>query len=228
MAPLALLVALLLPAAPVVSLLVPMDSPAIVYSPYNWAVNASRAKTIYAGAYFRVIFSGQSCVLHTDTFQAGGWTGLHGPVYSHFYTRVDGGALQGPHVTVPGSPSFNVSLGPIFSSSPNHLLEVIVKATSETVNRWTPQDSAVIITGIELGDGATVVAPRRKPFNVLIFGDSITEGVRALGYTGSWQRNDTDRNDATRDYVHIYTPQPPFACNFQCFWRDCLRFPELS
>ena len=188
------------------SVMISMNNAAIVFSPFTWAVNSSRAKTINAGAYFRLIFSGQRCVLHTDTQHAGGWSGLHGPVYSEFYTRVDGGPLQGPHLTTPGNPSFNVSLGPPFgprSSSPNHLLEVVVKATSETVNRWegpTGQDSAVIFTGIELTEGSAVVAPRRKPFNTLIFGDSITEGVRALGYTGDWQGNDTDRNDATRDY----------------------------
>ena len=35
---------------------------------------------------------------------------------------------------------------------------------------------------------------------MLIFGDSITEGVRTLGYVGI--TNDTDRNDAVRDYSY--------------------------
>jgi len=137
-----------------------------------------------------LLFYTPSIVLHTDTHHAGGWSGLHGPVYSQFYTRVDGGPLDGPHLTTPGSPSFNVSLGPPFgprSSSPNHLLEVVVKATSETVNRWggpTGQDSAVIFTGVELTGGTTaVVAPRRKSFNTLIFGDSITEGQKTNANT---------------------------------------------
>ena len=48
--------------------------------------------------------------------------------------------------------------------------------------------AAVVFTGItidgckakaaEAGEGSCVVKPVRKPFNILIYGDSITEGVR--------------------------------------------------
>ena len=48
--------------------------------------------------------------------------------------------------------------------------------------------AAVVFTGItidgckakaaEAGEGSCFVAPVRKPFNILIYGDSITEGVR--------------------------------------------------
>ena len=172
-----------------------MTDPSILYSPYNWVVANGTAKTINSGAYFRVVFSGATCVLHTDTSSAT----LAQP-FSQFWARVDGGPLQ-QFVLAPGSPSFNVSLGPDYATThsvTHHFLEVIVKSTTETRSRWAPQDTAVIFSGITLDDGATARAPRRRQHNVLIYGDSITEGVRTLGWVGV--QNDTDRNDAVRDY----------------------------
>ena len=65
-----------------------------------------------------------------------------------------------------------------------------------------PQSTAVIFTGMSISPPSTaswtLKAPHRKKFNILIYGDSITEGVRTLGYEGI--QNDTDRNDAIRDY----------------------------
>lgn len=56
----------------------------------------------------------------------------------------------------------------------------------------------MVFTGIETG--GPLVLPRKRPYNVLIYGDSITEGVRTMGYVGI--HNDTDRNDAVRDYSY--------------------------
>ena len=84
------------------SSIVAMDDPAILYSPYTWAVDANAgAKTINPGAYFRVLFTGHSVILRTDT------SALRGP-FSQFWTRVDGGPLE-QHVLSPGNPSFNIS-----------------------------------------------------------------------------------------------------------------------
>eukprot|EP00750_Incisomonas_marina_P031932 INCI8538.2.p1 GENE.INCI8538.2~~INCI8538.2.p1 ORF type:complete len:371 (-),score=54.98 INCI8538.2:142-1254(-) len=172
---------------------VAMNDSSIVYSPFNWHVDGGVAKTINAGAYFRVIFSGQTAVLHTNT------SGSHEGPYSQFWTRVDGGPLQ-QHTLAPGNPDFPIALGPPFSASPNHLLEVIVKSTSETIDRWNQQTTAVVFTGLSFDAGAAVRAPVRKPKTVLIYGDSITEGVRTLGFQNI--ANDTDRNDAVRDYSY--------------------------
>ena len=53
--------------AQVATTTVAMNHPAILYSPFNWGVTAEAAKTINAGAYFKVLFSGTSCRLTTDT-----------------------------------------------------------------------------------------------------------------------------------------------------------------
>jgi len=175
-----------------------MNDPGILYSPYTWSVNGSAAKTINPGAYFSTIITGQSIVLNTDT------TGLL-PPYPQFWTRVDGGP-QVRHVLVPGNPTFNVSLcEPTCSASPKHLLQVVIKSETETKSRWAPQATAIVFTGIVTG--GPLALPRRKKYNVLIYGDSITEGVRTMGYVGI--PDDTDRNDAIRDYSYqLYESLP--------------------
>jgi hypothetical protein len=62
--------------------------------------------------------------------------------YSQFWTRVDGGPLIA-HTVAPGTPTYNVSLcDPTCTASPTHLLEVIVKSTSETIPRWVATHQA--------------------------------------------------------------------------------------
>ena len=173
-----------------------MNDPAILYSPYNWAVSAPQAKTINAGAYLKVIFSGTSCRLTTDT------RGDAAP-YSQFLARVDGGPFQ-EYTLTSGDPTFTLATGLV---SRRHLLELVIKSTSETIDRWNRQATAVALTGIVLDAGATARAPSRKPYSVLVFGDSITEGVRTAGYAGI--PDDTDRNDATCDYAWLLSQALP-------------------
>ena len=161
----------------------------ILYSPYNWNVGASSAVTINAGAYFKTLFSGASCVLNfTVTYMAS-------PA-SELWWRIDDGPLTEANVaatvtlTIPAQTASNADV-------PYHLLEVIVKSTTETANRWNSVGSAtgtaVIFTGLTLDAAAAVVAPLAAAKNLLIYGDSITEGVRTCGEAATY---DTDRNDA--------------------------------
>lgn len=175
---------------------VTMDNAAILYSPFNWGVTAQSAKTINSGAYLKVIFGGTSCRLTSDTSS-------NLPPYSEFWTRVDGGPCT-QHVLTNGNPTIAVAAGLV---NRKHLLEVVIKSTSETIDRWTQQRTAIVFTGLLLDNGATVTAPVRKPFNILIFGDSITEGVRVNGFAGI--ANDTDRNDAFQVYSWLLSQELP-------------------
>jgi lysophospholipase L1-like esterase len=175
---------------------VPMDDPAILYSPFNWGVNSQSAKTINSGAYFKVIFSGGSCRLMTDTSS-------NAAPFSQFWARVDGTGFTS-FVLAAGNPTFTVATN---LAKRKHLLEVVVKSTSETIDRWTRQKTALTFTGVLLDAGAKVTAPMRKPFNILIYGDSITEGVRVNGYVGI--ANDTDRNDALQVYSWLLSQELP-------------------
>jgi hypothetical protein len=173
-----------------------MDNAAILYSPFNWGVTAQSAKTINSGAYFKVLFGGTSCRLTSDTSS-------NLPPYSEFWARVDGGPVT-QYALSSGNPMFTVATGLV---NRKHLLEVVIKSTSETIDRWTKQRTAIVFTGLLLDNGATVTAPARKLFNIVIFGDSITEGVRVNGYTGI--ANDTDRNDALQVYSWLLSQELP-------------------
>ncbi|MDE2575538.1 MAG: SGNH/GDSL hydrolase family protein, partial [Rhodospirillales bacterium] len=159
---------------------------AILYSPYNWNVGPSAASTINAGAYLRVLFTGTSCTLGFNV--AANLAPL-----SQIWWRIDDGAWTQAAVAtsiacaIPAATLSNANV-------PYHLLEVVVKSTTETQNRWNaPSNTAVVFTGITLDAGAVVLAPLAAPLHVLVYGDSITEGVRTLGESAA---NDTDRNDA--------------------------------
>jgi lysophospholipase L1-like esterase len=158
------------------------NNPAILYSPYNWIAGAS-ATTICAGAYFRTLFTGNSCVLNVNT------ANLSAP-YSEIWARIDG---YGPWTAYSVAATVTLAMPSDTTASAWHLLEVMVKSTSETINRWNaPSNTAVIFTGLTIDAGASVYLPRSYPLNVFVLGDSITEGVRTINSTAA---NDTDRND---------------------------------
>jgi hypothetical protein len=168
------------------------DDPALLYSPYNWNLGAGRATTINAGAAMRTLFSGGRCTLNFDT------ANLLPPLPQIWY-RIDG---VGPwtqaelaasvECVIPAATLGNADI-------PLHLLELVVKATTETRNRWNaPSATAIALTGLTLAAGAVVLAPQAAPLNLLVYGDSITEGVRALGEAAA---ADTDRNDAMQGWA---------------------------
>jgi hypothetical protein len=163
---------------------IPPNHAAILYSPYNWLVDGTRAQTIYAGAYFRTLFTGPTCTLNFDM------SNVSAPV-PRLLIRVDGSTRQ----SVSLSSSISVTM-PSGQDNTTHLLDVEVDATTETVNRWNPpQNTAVKLANITLASGTdTVSAPQPRPFNMLTYGDSTDEGVRTLALNGA---NDLDRNSAS-------------------------------
>ena len=168
------------------------DNAGLFYSPYNWLVTPSAAKTVNAGAYFRTRINA------TRTCQIGLSVGPATP-YSQAYARLDGGPWQEYVPKAAGAQTWALTM-PSPTTSPNHLLEFVVKSTTETQDRWNGQATAVQFTGLTLDPGATLTLPPARKYRFLLFGDSITEGVRVNGFSGI--PNDTDRNDATLDYAY--------------------------
>jgi len=149
------------------------DNAAFLYSPYNWLVNSTEAKTINSGAYFRVRFNGYNAELKFDI------SNNTAPIPKISY-RVDGGPWQRQNI----ASSINL-LMPLGTNNLEHLLEVMVDATSEQVLRWTGgQPSAVKFKGL-VASSLVVTAPKRRKKNLIIYGDSITEGVRTRNITNT-------------------------------------------
>lgn len=183
----------------------------ILFSPYNWDVGTSTAKTINAGAYFKILFTGTSCTLQFDVAAA------LAP-YSQIMYQVDGGAV----VVAPIAASVVISMPSAtsgWSASGGHLLEVFVKSTSETISRWTASATMVSLTGINLDAAATISAPPALPLKAIYFGDSITEGVRTVNMTAT---NDTDRNDALLGWAYRSAKILGAECGIVGFGRQGL------
>ncbi len=174
--------------------IVPPGSSNILYSPMNWTPEANAASTINAGAYFRTMFTGASCYLNFDTSDAT-------TPYSEIYYRVDGyQAGTGWTRTTPGA-NVNCSPSGDLAAAPWHMVEMVVKSTSQTINRWNASalGTVVRLAGITLAQGASTTLPYAAPWTIAVFGDSITEGVRTVNQTAS---NDTDQNDATLGWAY--------------------------
>jgi hypothetical protein len=155
----------------------------VLFSPYNWDIGASSAKTINPGAYFKTLFTGSTCVLNFDM------TNITSPVPQISYL-VDG---VGGWTTVNIAASVTIAVPNTTSAWNNkggHVLEVVFKSSYLSGNRWTPQAAALVLTGIVLDAGATIAAMTAKPLRGLFFGDSITEGIRTMDGTYT---NDMDR-----------------------------------
>jgi Concanavalin A-like lectin/glucanases superfamily len=161
----------------------------ILYSPFNWNVVTGQASTINSGAYFRTIFSGTSAAIAFDTSP-------NASPYPEVWARVDNQAWTLLTLTA-GSPTLPVATG--LDNSKHHMLEVVIKATSEFLTRWSSSQTVVQVTGIVLDPSATVTTPTRRTKNVLIFGDSITEGYHVYG------SGDVTTSDALGCYSYALT-----------------------
>ena len=170
------------------------DNSMLWFSPYAWQVTPTAASTINSAAHVRFLFSGSFLSFQFDT------SNMVSPT-SEVYWRVDNGPLT-PSLVLP---TVNVSIpaNNTRGDVPYHSCELFVKSTTETANRWsaTGASTRVILPGVTTdGQLAQWFA---QDATMLVYGDSITEGVLTLG--GS-QRFDTDHNDASVVYSHALAP----------------------
>ena len=167
------------------------NNPAIYYSPFAWHINSSSASTINSAAYVRFLFSGSMLNFKFDVSQ------MVTPT-SEVYWTVD----QGPKTLALVENSVSVSIPPNNTATtvPYHTVELFVKSTTERANRWQAAgpSTRIVLTGIETDGKLAPWVP--LDVNILIYGDSITEGVLALG--GS-QKFDTDHNDGSVVYSYV-------------------------
>ena len=175
------------------------NSAAIVYSPGTWLVGTGSAKTVNAGAYFRMFFTGGQCTLNFDLMNN------RTPLPQICY-RIDG--VDWTQATLASAIALSMPASTV--AWPRHHLEVVVKSTSEFLNfgagqggsRWSPQNTAVTLTGITLAAGQSVSTPTALGQSVWIFGDSIVEGYHTVSNAGSGAQ-DTDGSDARLGWAFI-------------------------
>ena len=157
----------------------------ILYSPGNWDVTAVRAKTILSGAYFKVLMNVAPTSLSFDM------TSLVTP-FPQFWYRIDNAEWRLGTVAA----SVTLTQPSVVNTWNLHTLEVVVKSMPQ-VTRWTSQTTAVVLTGILGVSTITTSAITAKPLQVMVFSDSIGEGVRVLNNNAA---SAVDQDDALGAY----------------------------
>ena len=144
--------------------------PNILYSPGNWNMTEVGAITVNAGAYLRFSVEASSITLNFDT------TNYYVPKSARIKYRVDDAGWT--KVTVTDTVALTI---PATNTWSVHTVEVVVAYAEESENRWSaPLESHVTFTGMTLSEEGTTRPVRPKPLSGMVFGDSITEGVRNL------------------------------------------------
>lgn len=169
------------------------DDPNLYYSPFAWHITSASAATINSGSYVKFLASGSFLNFKFDVSQ------MVTPA-SEVYWSVDNGprtlsvVQDSVAITVPSNNTAGI---------PYHSVELFIKSTTERASRWaaTGDSTRVILAGVETDGELAPWIP--SDANLLIFGDSITEGVLTLGGSQSF---DTDHNDASVVYSHALGP----------------------
>ncbi len=165
-----------------------VNDPNWFFSPYNWysdgagslAANNIRASSTLAwsnnpGAYFKTVFSGTSCSLLVDVsgFVANSVAAGDYPAIKY---SVDGGGFTRYLLL---NTDTQVTLATGLSAGP-HTLVVYFVAIGVSTDRWVTPVAIFSVSGLRLDSGAVLTAPTLLPRNIIIYGDSITEGEEVL------------------------------------------------
>lgn len=152
----------------------------------RWDLSGSRATTVSSGSRITLSFTGRRLSGLSDVA-----TITNPP---QIYVSIDGGA---PAVIWVDRPSIMLASG---LRRGTHRADIAVKDVDERANRWvSPLQSGLIVTGYELDPGAELrpLVPDSGP-RIEFLGDSITQGVRAVG-----PQIGPLGADATKDYAWL-------------------------
>ena len=163
---------------------IPVDSPAMVFSPGNWTGDEGRAgkrflQTWNPGAYFRVTWETRcpkpvaKILLDTSTYPPG----FKPPQIAY---NIDG-------VWKSKIPCTNEILIEDIQGAGKHELNVYLHQ-SQQVQRWGSDGKSGLnvlrVTGLDVDDDSKPLPARPEPKWALIIGDSITEGIGATELAG--------------------------------------------
>lgn len=166
-------------------MVVPVTSPGLVFSRYNWAVSDAAAVTSNPGAFVKFAFSQSSSIsLLLDT------TNSTTPSCVLLLSSVDDGpwTFATPE---PGSPNASVTLATGLALESPHDVRAYLYASCSNHDRWLLNaggNSFLVVTGVALDDGAALLPapPLLHAGTALVYGDSISEG--ANGHNYNWDR----------------------------------------
>lgn len=137
----------------------------LTFSPYNWDVSDVKAASICGGSYFKFQSDSDKITLHFEPSSRSPQ-----PIVAVFR---DGVQVSRSVIT----PDFDISPPVEGARGYNHLYEIVTDATASDNDRWGGQDTAIKLLAISISSGTSISKVDALPSTVLIYGDSITEGV---------------------------------------------------
>eukprot|EP01111_Echinosteliopsis_oligospora_P003663 TRINITY_DN15752_c0_g1_i1.p1 TRINITY_DN15752_c0_g1~~TRINITY_DN15752_c0_g1_i1.p1 ORF type:complete len:555 (-),score=163.36 TRINITY_DN15752_c0_g1_i1:61-1494(-) len=151
---------------------IPINDPSWYFTDYNWAIasDGSSATSVNPGAYFKIGFSGASVAVDVDLSGA--------PSYPYATLRYTIDDLPAIDVLI-NSTMTSILLGSGLSGG-NHSLVVFLRNSLQSVDRWIPQ-CFIRVTGLTVEDDAITYSLPLRPKRMMIYWDSIGEGVRLYG-----------------------------------------------
>ncbi|MEP7019083.1 MAG: GDSL-type esterase/lipase family protein [Pseudonocardiales bacterium] len=183
-------------AAPATAAVPQVSTATVVPSTHPWLGFVGRWERLYAGDEAATVNSGSQVRLR---FTGPQLTGLFDVstvlVPPQLWVTVDGGPETLVSVDRPEIP-----LAPAGLRAGLHTMRIDVKDTDQVTNRWLPPlGDAVIMKGFRLAVGGHLQPPPRPAsVRMAFYGDSITEGIRALGDPLT-----PDGADGTRTYASV-------------------------
>ncbi len=173
------------------------DHPAFGLSPYSWHIGQSADGTPSAeapnpGAYFKTIVSGTSTIKLRIDGSANRFYGEKANVWIEY--SVDDLTFVSKQLGTPAdSDIYDITLAEGLNPEENHLVEVYFRS-GELGPRWSNSRGHLRINGLVLDEGGKISVYPKRPKYALCFGDSITEGVGAVGHFTTW--DETSPNSA--------------------------------
>ncbi len=146
------------------------------FSPYNWYVNGSTsALSNNPGAYFKINFTGTSCLMNVDVsvLVANSELALR---YPAIIWTVDSGAFTRYQLQ---STDTQLTLATGLSAGTHTLLLYFVGAWY-LGDRWNTPVEALIVDSLVLDGGAASAAPTKFSDYMIVYGDSQTEAQEVL------------------------------------------------
>lgn len=185
-------------AAPSTEAIITPDNAAITYSPYNWQVGSQVATSVNPGAYLNFCFTGTNLQIACDVTQ-------NLAPFPQIWVTIDGQAPQ----LFTAAATITPIIPAATASWPVHTVEIQFKSATCTQSRWSPQNTSLKITSFTLALGATVSSMTAYTKNVLIYGDSISEGYLSISAVG----NSTDASVSDSSLAWAYRQRAALGAN---------------
>lgn len=194
---------------------VAITDPNLFFSPYNWSsdgggsmlasnvrASSTMAQTNTPGAYLKFNVSAASAgnvALLLDTSPLNGITAANCPTLA---VSVDGQAFATPLLAYAAGTTRLQLAGSLAAGT--HTFAIYFRSVTSNSSlamgdRWNTPASVVKLTGIELdGKGSAAAAPTLRSKRMIVYGDSITEAVDAVGNS-----NANADQDSTQSYAQL-------------------------